>query len=306
MVFANKNNKLSEVILAASKYLDSKLSKNSVGYDAHYETRIILAHILGKDISYTYSHDDRILTDLEFSQFESWIKVRAGGVPLAYLLESCDFWDLTLYINKSVLVPRNETELIIEKVLEKFLDKFKNNSKENKSLNILDLGTGSGAIALALAKEFGGAKVVATDVSIDAIEVARMNSVNNKINNIFFLQGSWYEALLNKDFDNKFDIICSNPPYIDFADTAVCESVKKFEPEGALFCEDNGLACLKDVISGAKNYLKSGGWIFLEHGYQQAKDVRGILEDNGFTKDSIETFLDLGGNPRVSVGRLLK
>lgn len=302
MVFANKNNKISEVILAASKYLDSKLSKNSVGYDAHYETRVILAHILGKDISYTYSHDDRILTDLEFSQFESWIKVRASGVPLAYLLESCDFWDLTLYINKSVLVPRNDTELIIEKAL----DKFKNNSKENKEFNILDLGTGSGAIALALAKEFGGAKVIATDVSLDAIEVARINSVNNKINNVSFLQGSWYEALLNQGFENKFDIICSNPPYIDFDDKAVCESVKKFEPEGALFCEDKGLACLKNIIIGAKDYFKSGGWIFLEHGYQQAKDVQEILEDNGFNKDSIETFLDLGGNPRVSVGCLLK
>jgi release factor glutamine methyltransferase len=301
MVFANKNNKISEVILAASKYLDSKLSENSIGFDAHYETRVILSHILDKDISYTYAHDDRVLTDLEFSEFESWIKVRAGGVPLAYLLESCDFWDLTLYINKSVLVPRNETELIIENVLEKFIDKFK-----NKSLNILDLGTGSGAIALALAKEFGGAKVVATDVSIDAIEVARINSVNNKINNITFLQGSWYEALLNKGFENKFDIICSNPPYIDFEDKAVCESVKEFEPKGALFCEDSGLACLKNIISGAKNYLKSGGWVFLEHGYQQAKDVQEILEDNGFTKDSIETFLDLGGNPRVSVGCLLK
>jgi release factor glutamine methyltransferase len=303
MVFANKNNKISEVILAASKYLDSKLSENSIGFDAYYETRIILAHILDKDISYTYAHDDRILTDLEFSQFESWIKVRADGMPLAYLLESCDFWDLTLYINKSVLVPRNETELIIEKVLDKFLDKFKNNSKENRELNILDLGTGSGAIALTLAKEFGGANVVATDVSIDAIEVARMNSVNNKLDNISFLQGSWYEALLNQGFENKFDILCSNPPYIDFEDKAVCDSVKKFEPKGALFCEDNGLACLKNIIIGAKDYLKPGGWIFLEHGYQQDKGVREILEDNGFHKDSIETFLDLGGNPRVSVGR---
>lgn len=258
-----------------------------------------MAYILHTNLSYLYSHDDLELSDDNLSKFNDLIKLRATGKPIAYIIGSCCFWDLDLLITEDVLIPRADTEILIEQVLKLYPHK-------NTALNILDLGTGSGAIALALACEYKNSNIIGTDFSHRALDIAKKNAIKNNINNIIFLQGSWFDALLtNKDkvldssYLNSFDIICANPPYIDIKDKDICDHVKKFEPNSALFSEDRGLYDLRYIINNAKSYLKIGGRLFIEHGYTQALEVKNIFIKSGFK--NIECITDLSGNDRVSV-----
>ena len=252
-----------------------------------------MAYILNTNLSYLYSHDDLELSDDNLNKFNNLIKLRATGKPIAYIIGSCGFWDLDLLITEDVLIPRADTEILIEQVLKLYPHK-------NTALNILDLGTGSGAIALALAYEYKNSNIIATDFSYKALDIAKSNAIKNNINNIKFLKGSWFDVLLDDLYLNYFDIICANPPYIDIKDKDICEHVKKFEPNSALFSEDRGLSDLKTIINSAKDYLKSGGKLFLEHGYAQALEVKNLLIKYGFK--NIECIKDLSGNDRVSVG----
>ena len=266
--------------------------------DFYFESRLLLAYVLKKKLSYLFSHDDLKLSDDELKKFNNLINLRATGKPIAYIINSCGFWDLELLITEDVLIPRADTEILIEQVLKLYPHK-------NTELNVLDLGTGSGAIALALAYEYKKSNITATDLSPKALDIAKKNAVKNKIKNIKFLQGSWFDALLtNKDdssdnsYLNSFDIICSNPPYIDIQDKDICEHVKNFEPSSALFSEDRGLSDLKNIINNAKDYLKIGGRLFLEHGYTQALEVKNIFINAGFK--NIGCVQDLSVNDRIS------
>ena len=166
--------------------------------DFYFESRLLLAYVLKKKLSYLFSHDDLKLSDDELKKFNNLINLRATGKPIAYIINSCGFWDLELLITEDVLIPRADTEILIEQVLKLYPHK-------NTELNVLDLGTGSGAIALALAYEYKKSNITATDLSPKALDIAKKNAVKNKIKNIKFLQGSWFDALLtNKDEQQAF------------------------------------------------------------------------------------------------------
>ena len=292
--FSPSSRLIRDIIKLGADFLSLNNKNLDLDLDFNYESRVLLADVLDKDLSYLYSHSDKFLTDLELDKFFKFINLRAIGTPVAYIIGKCCFWDLDLLISKDVLVPRADTEILIEQVLQYYPDK-------NKNLNILDLGTGSGAIGLSLASEYKNANITATDISIKALDIAKKNAIKNNINNINFLSGKWYEAVdLDNNFLNKFDIICSNPPYIDSKDTDICKSVKEFEPNIALFSEDNGLSDIKIIINQASKYLKQEGLVFVEHGYSQANNVREIFNQSGFV--NVNTAKDLAGKDRVSLG----
>lgn len=252
------------------------------------EAEYLLAALLEKDRSYCFAFAERELTNQQQQQFDTFVKRRAAGEPLAQIIGKKDFWNFTLNVSKDVLIPRPETELLVEKTLACL--------PADEVCQVVDLGTGSGAIALALASEKPQWELLATDASLAAIEIARANAEQLNINNVLFAQGSWCNALPEK----KYHAIVSNPPYIADDDNAIEHHVAKFEPATALFAADAGMADLITIISQAKNYLVEDGVLLLEHGYQQAAAVRACLREQGY--HNIETLKDLHGCERVSLG----
>ena len=210
------------------------------------------------------------------------------GEPVAYILGSRDFWMLTLRVNRHVLIPRPETELLVETALALVT---------TPEASIADLGTGSGAIALAIASERPVWKILATDMSGDALTVASDNASQLNIVNVEFRQGSWCDALPPQ----LFDLIVSNPPYIDAADAHLTQGDLRFEPHSALVAADDGLADIRTLCSQAPQCLKPGGWLLLEHGWTQGPTVAAILQSSGL--ETVRTLKDLNGNDRVSLGR---
>lgn len=225
----------------------------------------------------------------ELARFQSLIERRAQGEPIAYLIGTSDFWSLTLEISYDVLIPRPETELLVEQGLLKI--------QALAGPRILDLGTGSGAVALALARERSDARVVATDTSAPAIAAARRNAQRNSIGNVTFALGSWYEPVDAA----SFDLIVSNPPYIAQNDPALQEHVLRYEPTVALISGADGLTALTAIIEGAAAHLQVGGWLMLEHGWQQRAAVARLLELHGFTH--VRCHPDLAGLDRMSEGQ---
>jgi release factor glutamine methyltransferase len=255
------------------------------------EAELLLATVLGRPREFLYTWPGHPATAAESSAFHSLLQRRQQGEPVAYLLGHREFWSLDLKINNQVLIPRADTERMIEVVLELF---------SAEDLNLADLGTGSGAIALALASERPGWNVTATDKSQHAIECARFNAQNLKLANVDFVAGDWCEPLPDK----RYDIVVSNPPYIEENDIHLLQGDLRFEPRSALVAADNGLSDLKIIAKEACRILKPGGHLFLEHGYSQAADVHKILELSGY--ESISTWQDMGGNDRVTGGKWLQ
>ena len=255
---------------------------------AQIDAELLLAAAIGKPRTHLYTWPEQILTPAQRSYFESVLERRVLGEPVAYIIGTRDFWTLNLRVNRHVLIPRPETELLVETALALVT---------TPEAHIADLGTGSGAIALALASERRLWKVMATDMSIAALTVASDNASLLGIPNVRFRQGSWCEALEPA----QFDLIVSNPPYIDAADPHLAQGDLRFEPRPALVAADEGLADIRALCSQASNHLKPGGWLLLEHGWTQGPAVRGNLEQNGF--DALSTLKDLNGNDRVTLGR---
>ncbi len=212
------------------------------------------------------------------------------GEPLAYVIGEQDFWSLTLKVTPATLIPRPDTEVLVEQALS-LIDLTQN-------VTVLDLGTGSGAIALSIAKERPNAQVIATDFSIEALKVAQQNAVFNSIDNVQFLQGSWFDAL---PAQHKFDVIVSNPPYIDEQDQHLIDLM--YEPMSALTAKNNGLADLEVIIVQAPQWLTANGWLLVEHGFDQALVVQKLIVQAGFS--DVNTVKDYGGNDRVTMGRLV-
>ncbi len=220
--------------------------------------------------------------------YRSLIDRRSQGEPVAYLLGTQDFWTLTLTVTPAVLIPRAETELVVERALVHL--------PSTASASVLDLATGSGAIALAIASERPHAQVVATDISADALQVARTNATRLGLERISFRAGSWYDpAGLT-----RFSLITSNPPYIAAGDPDLEPAVLTHEPTIALLAGSDGLAALMEIIAGAPAHLEPGGWLILEHGWQQALKVRNLLEQAGFRH--VRSHADLAGHDRVTEG----
>ena len=188
-----------------------------------------------------------------------------------------------------MLIPRPETELLVERALQKIAP--------GKALRVADLGTGSGAIALAVARERPACELHATDLSAQALSVAQRNAVRNEVSGIHWHQGSWLDPL-----DGAFDLIVSNPPYVAAGDAHLKQGDLRFEPELALTPGPDGLEAIRQIADASRSHLRSGGWLLLEHGYQQAEAVGLILKQSGF--DGVETSADLAGHPRVTAGRM--
>lgn len=255
---------------------------------ATIDVEFLLSHALSKSITWLKTWPDYALTEQEKSLYNQFIERRQQGEPVAYILGEKAFWTLQLYTNPSTLIPRSETELLVELSLDYLRSKGKS--------RVLDLGTGTGAIALAIADERKEDEIVACDFNVKAVELTKKNAQRNNIHHVDIIQSDWFSHIELK----PFDLIVSNPPYIEDGDPHLKQGDLLFEPSRALVAKDNGLADLKIIIFEAKKFLKSGGVLLLEHGYQQGEAVRKLFSDNGY--QNIKTEKDLAGLERVSLG----
>jgi release factor glutamine methyltransferase len=260
------------------------------------EVRILLALILEKHYqlprSALLSRDDMSLNEQAFLEWERLVSRRVLGEPIAYILGKKGFHNIELEVGPGVLIPRPETELLVEIALTEI-------AKLNKRTRVLDLGTGSGAIALSIASAAPLASVIATDQSTEALAIAKQNAQSlNLLDQVQFLLGNWYAALTEP---NQFDVIVSNPPYIAHQDPHLTKGDLRFEPVSALTDYANGLSCLESIIAGTAEYLKSGGLIAVEHGFDQSEAVVELMKGVGLI--DVQVHLDLAGHCRVASGR---
>jgi len=255
---------------------------------ARLDLELLLCHCLGKERSFLFTWPERALTQVQQRQFQALFRRRKSGEPIAHILGRRDFWDLSLRVNASTLIPRPDTELLVELGLRLV---------EREDARVLDLGTGTGAIALSLANEHQHWQLEAVDSSAAAVLLAKENAEHHRLNNVRIYQSDWFADIAPA----KFDLILSNPPYIDPDDPHLQQGDVRFEPLSALVADDKGLADIVIIATQAPKYLSSGGYLMLEHGYDQAGQVREILKRQSFT--SVESFQDLAGNDRVTLGR---
>jgi len=253
------------------------------GPTARLDAELLLASVVGKDRTWLMTWGDKLLSSSDLDQFEALVQRRISGEPVAYILGTQAFWDVDLRVTPAVLIPRPETEALVEWAI-----------ALNPS-NIADLGTGSGAIAIAIARELKHAQVAAFDLSDQALEVARQNAAVFAPR-IKLHQGSWLSAYSG----HPFDLIVSNPPYIDESDDQVAGNVRAFEPHVALFSDDSGLKDIRTIAQQSRAHLTAGGWLLFEHGLEQGEAVRRILTDLGYT--AVETRKDLAGHDRLTGG----
>jgi len=255
------------------------------------DARVLLAHVLGVGRAWLIAHETDPLARDRADAFFELAKRRREGEPVAYLTGRREFHGLDLEVTPAVLVPRPETETLVECALERI--------PAGRPLVVVDLGTGSGAIALAIASERPLARVLATDASHDALAVARGNAVRLGLANVAFAHGDWYEAL-SADAA-PFDLVAANPPYVASGDPHLGEGDLRFEPARALSSGDDGLEALRAIVAGAPARLAAGGWLVVEHGHDQSDAVRTLFAKAGF--EAIEARRDLAGIPRVVAGR---
>jgi release factor glutamine methyltransferase len=273
------------------------------------DAKALLGHLLDKHLGWPrsalISRDQEPLPNELLIAWKSLESQRISGVPVAYLIGVKGFHGIELKVNESVLIPRPETELLVDLALEE-IKRIRANSP-NQTIQILDLGTGSGAIALAIAHECSISKVpinlciLGVDQSTAAIELARENAKALGLNHLVeFLQSNWYAAIPDR-YRTAFDAIVSNPPYIQKDDPHLQEGDLRFEPRSALTDDDDGLSCIREILKNAHHYLKPGGLIALEHGYDQAAAVAALLENHAF--HDIGALADLAGHLRVTLAR---
>jgi len=273
---------------AALKWAESALvSSDSALLDA----QVLLAFVLGKETIYLITWPEQTLTTQQQAHFEALIAERVIGKPVAHLTGEREFWSLPLKVNTSTLIPRPDTERLVEITLQKALE------KENENPHILDLGTGTGAIILALATELPSAYCVAIDYSEQAVKLAIENRDNLGLKQVQIKCSNWFENI-----QGNFDFIVSNPPYIDQDDQHLREGDVRFEPMSALIANEQGLSDIRHICENAATYLKQNGCMLFEHGYQQASAVQAILQENGFV--NIQTHQDYAANDRVTLGYL--
>ncbi|MCX7061057.1 MAG: peptide chain release factor N(5)-glutamine methyltransferase [Gammaproteobacteria bacterium] len=252
------------------------------------DAETLLAELLGSERSqFRLRHDD-VLEAATVLRFASWIERRRNGEPVAYIVGRQGFWTLDLAVDTAVLIPRPDTETLVEWALALL--------PADRASRVLDLGTGSGAIALALAAERSAARLLATDLSDAALDVARENARRHDIGTVDFRRGAWFQALAPDD--GPFDLIVSNPPYIAEGDAHL--AALRYEPRLALTAGVDGLDALREIVRDAPRYLAAGGWLLLEHGHDQGDAVQRLLDAAGFA--AIESRRDFGGNVRVTGG----
>jgi len=257
--------------------------------DARFESQLLLQHLLNANRAWLIAHENDTLPTDVLAKFDQLVNRRADGEPIAYILGSREFYGLTLTVTPATLIPRPDTEILVDIALNKIA--------ANTPLQILDLGTGTGAIALAIAQQRPHTQVTAVDASKAALEVAINNSKQLHIANIHFLLSDWFNNLN----DTLFDVIVSNPPYIENTDAHLNQGDLRFEPASALASGADGLDDIRRIIDNCLIHLKPQGWLMLEHGYNQAAVVADLMAQTGLV--NIETFKDLGDNNRVTIGK---
>lgn len=251
---------------------------------------MLLAHVLGCDRVSLYTQFDKPLGSDELGRYRELIRRRLAGEPAAYLTGAQEFWSLPLAVEPTVLVPRHDTETLIEVVLDHLGDK-------QRAVRIADIGTGSGAIAIALARELPGARVVATDQSADAVRIATANAERNQVaDRVTLRRGDLLAPLAG---DEPFDVLAANLPYIPTADLDALQAEVRHEPRAALDGGADGLDLIRRLVAGARPHLTAGGLLALEHGFDQGPAVRALIDATGGFEPAA-TRTDLGGNPRIT------
>lgn len=265
--------------LAAARFNQSDSPKR--------DAEILLSFVTGRARTYLLAFGETVLTAEQLAVLEPLAARREQGEPIAYLVGEREFWSLPLSVSSATLIPRPDTECLVEQALAHL---------PATPCRILDLGTGTGAIALAIASERPDCSVVGGDIKADAVALARHNAEKLAINNVYFLQSSWFESV-----SGLFTLIVSNPPYIDANDPHLNQGDVRYEPHSALVAPAEGLADLAEIIRQSPAYLEAGGWLMLEHGWQQAEAVQKLLKNAGFS--AVMTHKDYGNNDRVTFGQ---
>lgn len=256
-----------------------------------FDTELLLAHVLGVDRAYLFTWPERSVDGVDEDAFMALIARRAEGEPVAYLTSQQAFWSLDFYVDAHCLIPRPETELLVEEALKRV---------QKTKARVADLGTGSGAIAISLAHEQPSWEIYAIEQDKAALSIAQKNALRHDCQQIQFIENNWLSGLKLP----LLDLIIANPPYIAADDPYLSPSVRAYEPRAALISAETGLADLKIIIQQAKKALTPGGQLLLEHGFEQAEAVCAMLQAAGY--QAIESKEDLAGHPRLSTGQIAK
>jgi len=275
------------------------LAQKKTAENSKIDALVLLQHATGKSRTQILAFDDTEIDEKVRLKLTALLDRRLKGEPIAYILGEKEFWSLPLNVSKGTVIPRPDTEILVENALQIALEKLQKNPPH---FRILDLGTGTGAIALALASELCSIcqkqqislEIIGVDLMPDVVELAQSNAERNKLN-VQFLQSRWFENITG-----QFDLIVSNPPYIDAQDEHLRQGDVRFEPLSALVANDAGYADLRHIIELAPSYLNSNGALLLEHGWQQGEKVRSIFQENHW--EMVETVRDYGDNERVTLG----
>lgn len=260
------------------------------GHIVRSDARILMRRVLVCDTARLIAHPEQTLSSVEWEDFRGYVERRAAGEPIAYLTGEREFFGYGLMVTPAVLIPRPETELLVELAVGHF--------GELPNARVLDLGTGSGAVAVAMAKELPQADVTAVDRSREALLIAMANAARLRVS-VSFVLSDWFAELSGE----SFQLIVANPPYVAAADPHLGEGDVRFEPQSALVSGPEGLDDIAAIVARAPYHLEPGGWLFLEHGFDQAGRVRGLLVDAGFS--AIASWRDLSGIERISGGKWL-
>jgi release factor glutamine methyltransferase len=281
-----------------SRQLEAALNLDASS--ARIEVQMLLQQVLGVSRAYLLAHPEQVLNDAQAAAYCELLQRRLAGEPLAYLLGEREFYGLAFRVTPATLIPRPDTELLVELALQRIPKPLPSSPCQGRSMSefrVLDLGTGSGAIALSIAHARPDIEVTAVDASPEALEVARENAQRLNIANVRLLRSDWFSALAGE----RFDLIVSNPPYIADGDAHLAQGDLRFEPRGALASGADGLADIRRIVTDAKEHLDAGGWLLFEHGYDQAERVRELLGAAGYAE--VFSAHDLAGIERVSGGR---
>ncbi|MDP2560941.1 peptide chain release factor N(5)-glutamine methyltransferase [Psychrobium sp. 1_MG-2023] len=273
-----------------SEVVSSSVARLPESDSAVLDVQVLLSSVLGVERSFFYTWPDKKLTPEQLAAFEVLLQRRISGEPIAYIVGEQEFWSLPLSVAPSTLIPRPETELLVETILDRVILPHARG---------IDLGTGTGAIALALASEQPSWSILGVDYSDEAVVLARTNQNKLALTNVSFVQSSWLTNI-DESWLQQCDFIVSNPPYIDESDPHLVEGDVRFEPHSALIAANNGLQDIIDITKQSIHFLKPQGILLFEHGFEQGKAVRSILESHHFNQ--VITLQDLAGLDRVTLG----
>lgn len=275
------------LVWAKTQLRDRGVSDDGLHESAAIDSKVLLAASLNKELVYLHTWPEKLLDELQMQTFKEFVEQRSAGHPVAHIIGYRDFWTLRLKVTPDTLIPRPETELLVEIALTLDLP---------ESAKVLDLGTGTGAIALALASEKHNWVITGVDKQSDAVTLSKHNATSNNLERVAFMHSNWFSAVAAQ----QFDLIVSNPPYIEEENRYLKLGDVRFEPSSALTAGHDGLEDIRHIVAQSRRYLSGNGWLVIEHGYQQGAAVTEIFKENAY--NNICTHDDLNGLPRITFG----